>query len=99
MAKKNLQAAAAEALADMTPAQRMAAPAAEAKKKEKGFTIWTAPENVTRWKAYQTVKKNTLPTQAAFIEAAVAEYMQAHPVTEEEKAEALKTVERAFTDL
>lgn len=100
MAKENLQAAAAGALADMTPAQRMAAePAAEPKKKEKGFTIWTAPENVTRWKAYQTVKKNTLPTQAAFIEAAVAEYMQAHPVTEEEKAEALKTVERAFTDL
>ena len=91
MAKKDLKAAAAGALADMkqTPAQRMAqqaAPADDPGKNDKAFTIWTTPENVRRWKAYQKAKKDTLPTQAAFIETAVREYMQAHPVTDEEKA-------------
>ena len=91
MAKKDLKAAAAGALADMkqTPAQRMAqqaAPADDPGKNDKAFTIWTTPENVRRWKAYQKAKKDTLPTQAAFIETAVHEYMQAHPVTDEEKA-------------
>lgn len=91
MAKKDLKAAAAGALADMkqTPAQRMAqqaAPADDPGKNDKAFTIWTTPENVRRWKAYQKAKKDTLPTQAAFIETAVREYMQAHPVTEDEKA-------------
>ena len=91
MAKKDLKAAAAGALADMkqTPAQRMAqqaAPADDPGKNDKAFTIWTTPENVRRWKAYQKAKKDTLPTQAAFIETAVREYMQAHPVTDDEKA-------------
>ena len=111
MAKKNLQAAAAGALAEMTPAQRMAQQAAQAApaapatqpaqaatptaaaKNDKPFTVWTTPENVRRWKAYQKAKKATLPTQAAFIEAAVLEYMTAHPVTDEEKAELLKSLE------
>jgi hypothetical protein len=100
MAKKDLKAAAAGALADMkqTPAQRMAQhaeaePASEPGKNDKAFTVWTTPENVRRWKAYQKAKKDTLPTQAAFIETAVREYMEAHPVTDEEKAELLKTLE------
>lgn len=91
MAKKNLQAAAAGALADMqqTPAQKLAqqaAPAEDPGKNEKAFTVWTTPENVRRWKAYQKAKKDTLPTQAAFVETALNEYMRAHPVTPEEKA-------------
>ena len=57
------------------------------------FTIWTTPENVRRWKAYQKAKKATLKTQNDFIVAAVTDYMQAHPVTDEEKAELLKTLE------
>ena len=113
MAKKNLQAAAAGALAEMTPAQRRAAQATQAApaaaapatqpapaatptaaaKNDKPFTVWTTPENVRRWKAYQKAKKATLPTQAAFIEAAALEYMTAHPVTDEEKAELLKSLE------
>ena len=92
MAKKDLRAAAAGTLADLaqqTPAQRMAqqaqdAPATDAHaKNDKPFTIWTTPENVRKWKAYQKAKKGTLPTQAAFIEAAVRDYMRAHPVTDE----------------
>ena len=98
MAKKDLKAAAAGALAGMkqTPAQRMAqqaAPADDPGKNDKAFTIWTTPENVRRWKAYQKAKKDTLPTQAAFIETAVREYMQAHPVTEDEKAALLASLE------
>ena len=113
MAKKNLQAAAAGALAEMTPAQRMAQQAAQAapaapatqpapaailteKKPTENtapFTVWTTPENVRRWKAYQKAKKATLPTQAAFIVAAVLEYMTAHPVTDEEKAELLRSLD------
>lgn len=98
MAKKDLKAAAAGALADMkqTPAQRIAqqaAPADDPGKNDKAFTIWTTPENVRRWKAYQKAKKDTLPTQAAFIETAVFEYMQAHPVTDEEKAALLASLE------
>jgi len=98
MAKKDLKAAAAGALADMkqTPAQRMAqqaAPADDPGKNDKAFTIWTTPENVRRWKAYQKAKKDTLPTQAAFIETAVREYIQAHPVTEDEKAALLASFE------
>ena len=94
MAKKNLQAAAAGALADMqqTPAQKLAqqaAPAAGAGdpgkgKREKGFTVWTTPDNVQLWKTYQLLKKAELPTIAAFVETALREYMDAHPVTDEE---------------
>lgn len=108
MAKKDLQAAAAGALEGMrqTPAQRMAqaaqaqetAPATGRGKKGKTentapFTIWTTPENVRKWKAYQKAKKSTLKTQNDFIVAAVTAYIQAHPVTDEEKAELLKTLE------
>ena len=106
MAKKNLQAAAAGALEEMkqTPAQKMiskaqhTAPVAEESKKEKTkntapFTVWTTPENVRKWKAYQKAKKSTLKTQNDFIVAAVTAYMQAHPVTDEEKAELLKTLD------
>ena len=57
------------------------------------FTIWTTPENVRKWKAYQKAKKATLKTQNDFIVAAVTAYIQAHPVTDEEKAELLKTLE------
>ena len=57
------------------------------------FTIWTTPENVRKWKAYQKAKKSTLKTQNDFIVAAVTAYIQAHPVTDEEKAELLKTLE------
>ena len=106
MGKKDLQAAAAGALEGMrqTPAQRMAqaaqetAPATGSGKKGKTentapFTIWTTPENVRKWKAYQKAKKGTLKTQNDFIVAAVTAYIQAHPVTDEEKAELLKTLE------
>lgn len=110
MAKKNLQAAAADTLAGMTTAQRIAkqaqdttpaAPqepaAADGRKKKTEntapFTIWTTPENVRKWKAYQKAKKSTLKTQNDFIVAAVTAYIQAHPVTDEEKAELLKTLE------
>lgn len=100
MAKKDLKAAAAGTLADMgqTQAQRIAqqaqaAPAPATEKNDKPFTIWTTPENVRRWKAYQKAKKGTLPTQAAFIEAAVMEYMRAHPVTDKEKEDLLKSLE------
>lgn len=84
MAKKaDLQAAA-------TAAQRMAnkaaAPAEDPRKNDKAFTVWTTPENVRRWKAYQKAKKDTFPTQGDFVETALLEYMQAHPVTAEEKA-------------
>ena len=99
MGKKNLQQAAAGTLADMTqtPAQRMAqqaqaAPAGDPAR-EKAFTVWTTPENVRRWKAYQKAKITTFPTQAAFIETAVSAYMQAHPVTDEEKAALLASLE------
>lgn len=100
MAKKNLQAAAAGTLADMnqTPAQRMAQQAQEAPetaqaKNDKPFTVWTTADNVRRWKAYQKAKRDTVPTQAALVEMAIREYMQAHPVTEEEKEELLKSLE------
>ena len=100
MDKKNLKAAAAGALADMnqTPAQRMAQQAQETQerstgKNDKPFTIWTTPENVRRWKAYQKAKKGSIPTQAALFEAAVAEYMERHPVTDAEKAELLASLE------
>ena len=100
MAKKDLKAAAAGTLAGMkqTPAQRMAqqaqsAPVGDPGKNDKAFTIWTTPENVRRWKAYQKAKKDTFPTQASFVEAALLEYMQAHPVTDEEKAALLATLE------
>lgn len=88
-----------------TPAQRMAqaaqdttpAPATGGRKKKTDntapFTIWTTPENVRKWKAYQKAKKNELKTQNDFIVAAVTAYIQAHPVTDEEKAELLKTLE------
>lgn len=91
-----------------TPAQRMAqaaqetapaaAPTEDGRKKGKTentapFTIWTTPENVRKWKAYQKAKKSTLKTQNDFIVAAVTAYIQAHPVTDEEKAELLKTLE------
>lgn len=103
MPKKNLKAAAAAQMEDMktaTAAQRLAAASQkqepEAKEKEKNsapFTIWTTPENVRRWKAYQKAKKGSIKTQAALFELAIAEYMQAHPVTDEEKAELLKSLE------
>lgn len=102
MAKKDLKAAAAaqvESMKTATAAQRIAAasnPETEAKEKEKNtapFTVWTTPENVRRWKAYQKAKKSTIKTQASLFEMAIAEYMQAHPVTEEEKAELLKSLE------
>ena len=106
MAKKDLQAAAAGALEGMrqTPAQRMAqaaqdtTPAATDGRKKKTentapFTIWTTPENVRKWKAYQKAKKHELKTQNDFIVAAVTAYIQAHPVTDAEKAELLKTLE------
>ena len=106
MAKKDFQAAAAATLEGMkqTPAQRMAqaaaqntTPATDGRKKKTEntapFTIWTTPENVRKWKAYQKAKKATLKTQNDFIVAAVTAYMQAHPVTAEEKAELLKTLE------
>ncbi len=88
MAKKNLSAAAAGALAGMkqTPAQAIAQAAEDPRKKDKAFTVWTTPENVRRWKAYQKAKKDTFPTQGDFVETALLEYMQAHPVTAEEKA-------------
>lgn len=91
-----------------TPAQRMAqaaqepatsaAPTEDVRKKGKTentapFTIWTTPENVRKWKAYQKAKKGTLKTQNDFIVAAVTAYIQAHPVTDEEKADLLKTLE------
>jgi len=91
-----------------TPAQRMAQvaqenistmpPVEDGKKKSKTkntapFTIWTTPENVRKWKAYQKAKKSVLKTQNDFIVAAVTAYIQAHPVTDEEKAELLKTLE------
>ena len=53
-------------------------------KREKGFTIWTTSENVEMWKTYQLLKKAELPTIAAFVETALHEYMNAHPVTDEE---------------
>ena len=106
MAKKNLQAAAEGALEGMkqTPAQRIAqdaapqaAPAAGGRKKKTEntapFTIWTTPENVRKWKAYQKAKKATLKTQNDFIVAAVTAYIQAHPVTDDEKAELLTSLE------
>lgn len=96
MARKNLKAAAEGTLASMTPARRMAQQAqttGKAQKNDKAFTIWTTPENVRRWRAYQKAKKDTLPTQAAFVEAALLEYMQAHPVTDEEKAALLASLE------
>lgn len=109
MSKKDLRAAAAGALAGMTTAQRMAQqasvtpaereqePAAGGRKKKTEntapFTIWTTPDNVRKWKAYQKAKKATLKTQNDFIVAAVTAYIQAHPVTDEEKAELLKSLE------
>ena len=102
MSKKDLKAAAAAQMEDMknaTAAQRLAAASQqepEPKEKEKNsapFTVWTTPENVRRWKAYQKAKKGTIKTQAALFELALAEYMQAHPVTDEEKAELLKSLE------
>lgn len=96
MAKKNLEAAAAGTLADMkqTQAQKIAQQAQEPEKEiTKGFTIWTAPENVRRWKAYQKAKKDTLPTLRAFVETAILDYMQAHPVTDEERKALLKSLE------
>lgn len=106
MAKKDLQAAAAGALAGMkqTTAQRMVQQAQDTKepvssgRKKKTentapFTIWTTPENVRKWKAYQKAKKSVLKTQNDFIVAAVTAYIQAHPVTDEEKAELLKSLE------
>lgn len=98
MAKKNLEAAAAGTLADMkqTQAQKIAQQAqAQEPEKEitKGFTIWTTPENVRRWKAYQKAKKDTLPTLRAFVETALLDYMRAHPVTDEEREALLKSLE------
>lgn len=103
MGKKDLQAAAAGALDEMrqTTAQRMAQaaqePASRGRKKKTEntapFTIWTTPENVRKWKSYQKAKKAELKTQNDFIVAAVTEYIQAHPVTDEEKAELLKALE------
>lgn len=90
MAKKNLQAAA------QSQAQRVlqqGTPASVEVKNDTAFTVWTTPENVRRWKAYQKAKKAVLPTQAAFVEAALLEYMQAHPVTDEEKAALLASLE------
>ena len=57
----------------------------EKAKNDKPFTIWTTKENVRKWKAYQRARKATLATQAAFVEAARAEYMMNHPVTLEER--------------
>lgn len=106
--KQDLQAAAAGALAEMkqTPAQRMAQQAAQdpepasatggRKRRTENtapFTIWTTPENVRRWKAYQKAKKDTLKTQNDFIVAAVTEYIKAHPVTDAEKAALIKSLE------
>jgi len=83
MAKKNLQAAAAGA--------------PDPGKKEKAFTIWTTPENVRLWKTYQKLKKDTLPTHAAFVEAALYEYIQAHPVTDEEMESLKRETESALS--
>lgn len=102
MPKKDLRAAAAAQVENMknaTAAQRLAAVSQhekEPQEKEKNsapFTVWTTPENVRRWKAYQKAKKGTIKTQAALFELAIAEYMQAHPVTDAEKAELLKEFE------
>lgn len=102
MPKKDLRAAAAAQVENMknaTAAQKLAAVSQhekESQEKEKNsapFTVWTTPENVRRWKAYQKAKKGTIKTQAALFELAIAEYMQAHPVTDAEKAELLKEFE------
>ena len=107
MAKKDLQAAAAATLSNMqgSTAQRMIqsttapAPAPKAKKADQDtkndtpFTVWTTAENVRKWKAYQKAKKATIKTQANLVELALLEYMKAHPVTDEEKAELLATLE------
>ena len=87
----------AQAAQETAPAAP-AAPTEDGRKKGKTentapFTIWTTPENVRKWKAYQKAKKSTLKTQNDFIVAAVTAYIQAHPVTDEEKAELLKTLE------
>lgn len=106
MSKKDLQAAAMTAAQKMVrknaPALEPEEPAVEPeepkrKKNPAPFTIWTTPENVRKWKAYQRAKKATLKTQNDFIVAAVTEYMQSHPATVEEveaaKAEMLKSLE------
>lgn len=89
MAKKNdYAAAAAGVLEDMTQAKKMLAQNQKKGKKDlEGFTIWTAPENVKMWKTYQRLKKGTLPTIKAFVETAIIDYMNAHPVTDEEMDE------------
>ena len=66
--------------------------------KEKGkntapFTIWAPPESVKKWRAYLTAKKVSGITQNEIIQAAIEDYIQAHPVTDEEKRELLKTLE------
>ena len=84
MAKKeNLRAAAAARVQEITPAPAQD-PGTGKGKREKGFTVWTTPENVQLWKTYQLLKKAELPTIAAFVETALREYMDAHPVTDEE---------------
>lgn len=90
-AQKMIQQAAAPK-APPQPQKRTAADS-EGAKNDTPFTIWTTAENVRKWKAYQKAKKADVKTQAAFVEAALLEYMMAHPVTDDEKAELLRTLE------
>lgn len=97
MPKKNLKEAANGALSGMrqTQAQKILQQSKESTtaKNDKPFTVWTTEDNVRRWKAYQKARKATFPTQAAFIEAALLEYIRNHPVTDAEKAELIKDLD------